>query len=186
MQTTQILPGKQRPLFTFCCSLLPVAAAGFDDLARRAAAQKTRVALHQAKLQDLAAAAADLQRIHAVDVACKLAELGRANGALEGRAIRLLKAAQLLKNKGLPPTKEEEAMRSKIEDIFLALTKTHSLREASLELAGQQQPRQPLRAAGFSALGASIAAQNSSLSRLLAALRADSERICAVERGCQQ
>ncbi|KAI8369271.1 nucleoporin complex subunit 54-domain-containing protein [Radiomyces spectabilis] len=101
--------------------MVPALAVGFEDLKKRIDAQENQSAAHKAKLTDIETKIKRLQQKEMQDTYTKLSEYKRRHMDL---AQRFLKHAQVLRNKGLSITPEEEAMRVQFENIQTQLLRS--------------------------------------------------------------
>ncbi|CAO3596565.1 unnamed protein product [Absidia cylindrospora] len=97
--------------------MVPTLAIGFSDIDKRMEAQNVLAQAHKAKLQEINEKVKKLQETTLLENANKLMEAKRQYMEITQRVIRFLKHTQVLRQKGLSITPEEEMMRTRFESI---------------------------------------------------------------------
>ncbi|ORZ12727.1 nucleoporin complex subunit 54-domain-containing protein [Absidia repens] len=97
--------------------MVPTLAIGFSDIDKRMEAQNLLSQAHKAKLQEINDKVKKLQETTLLENANKLMEAKRQYMEITQRVIRFLKHTQVLRQKGLSITPEEEMMRTRFESI---------------------------------------------------------------------
>ncbi|KAJ8659850.1 hypothetical protein O0I10_004443 [Lichtheimia ornata] len=119
--------------------LVPALAVGFDDVKKRMEAQERQAGAHLATLKEIQDKIKKLKGADAQSTANKLDEYKRRQMDLTQRVIKILKYAQVLRNKGLPLTSEEEAMRTLLENVQDQLLRSEQFRGKLSQLWAQLQ-----------------------------------------------
>ncbi|CDS12986.1 hypothetical protein LRAMOSA05170 [Lichtheimia ramosa] len=119
--------------------LVPALAVGFDDVKKRMEAQERQAGAHLATLKEIEDKIKKLKGADAQSTANKLDEYKRRQMDLTQRVIKILKYAQVLRNKGLPLTSEEEAMRTLLENVQDQLLRSEQFRGKLSQLWAQLQ-----------------------------------------------
>lgn len=99
--------------------MVPVIASGADDLTKRAGAQADRIAQHRRRLAELGESAAALRTLHSVSTSARLLEMQRRHGALSQRALRILRGVQILPERGVPFSREDDELRSRLQELLV-------------------------------------------------------------------
>ncbi|KAI8335930.1 nucleoporin complex subunit 54-domain-containing protein [Chlamydoabsidia padenii] len=97
--------------------MVPTQAIGFQDIEKRMEAQNLQSQAHKAKLQEIDEKIKKLQETTLLENANKLVEAKRQYMEVTQRVIKFLKHTQVLRQKGLSITPEEELMRTRFESI---------------------------------------------------------------------
>ncbi|KAG1465029.1 hypothetical protein G6F46_006190 [Rhizopus delemar] len=104
--------------------MVPALAIGFDDVQKRMDQQYRLSEAHDTKLKELETILNKIKTSRLVETAAKLNECKQRHMETVQRLIKFLKYAQVLRNKGLSITPEEEAMRTRFENIQQQLQKS--------------------------------------------------------------
>ncbi|ORX88786.1 hypothetical protein K493DRAFT_74561 [Basidiobolus meristosporus CBS 931.73] len=119
--------------------MVPVLAVGFDDIKKRTEQQEMQALAHKAKLEEIADKIKKLQEKHSLDTLVKMKEYKRRHMDLAHRVLQLMKQVQVLRNKGYSIRPEEEALKTRLENLHLELRKPSQYRSRLHELWSQVQ-----------------------------------------------
>ncbi|KAI9247141.1 nucleoporin complex subunit 54-domain-containing protein [Phascolomyces articulosus] len=119
--------------------LVPALAIGFEDVKKRMEAQEKQALAQISILKETEAKINKLRNTDALATAKKLEEYKTRHMELTQRVIWLLKKAQVLRNKGLPMTPEEEEMRATLENIQEQLLRSEQFHGKLSQLWAQLQ-----------------------------------------------
>ncbi|KAI8986344.1 nucleoporin complex subunit 54-domain-containing protein [Pilobolus umbonatus] len=97
--------------------MVPALAVGFDDVQKRINMQHKLSEAHMSKLNEIANLIKKLQQKDKEETASKLEEYKRKHMETTQRVLALLKYTQVLRNKGLSITPDEEAMCARFENV---------------------------------------------------------------------
>ncbi|KAG2197670.1 hypothetical protein INT47_002377 [Mucor saturninus] len=120
-------------------TMVPALAIGFDDVQKRMDQQQRLSEAHSEKLLQIQEI---LKKIHLKDMletATKVAEYKRRHMEAAQRVIKFLKYAQVLRNKGLSITPDEEVMRARFENIKDQLQRSEQFHGKLSQLWAQLQ-----------------------------------------------
>lgn len=120
-------------------TLVPALAIGFDDVQKRLDQQHRLSEAHSAKLKEIQDILKKIQSKDMVETATKLAEYKRKHMEAAQRVIKFLKYTQVLRNKGLSITPDEEAMRARFENIHDQLQRSEQFHGKLSQLWAQLQ-----------------------------------------------
>ncbi|EPZ33296.1 Nucleoporin Nup54, alpha-helical domain-containing protein [Rozella allomycis CSF55] len=98
--------------------MVPVLAVGVEDLQKRQVFQEKCFDLYQSKLSELVNKIDNIQRIMSVDTKTKIEVYKKRHLEISSRLLQL----QVIKNKSLPLTIEEENLRKRLEHMSVALS----------------------------------------------------------------
>ncbi|KAI7858821.1 nucleoporin complex subunit 54-domain-containing protein [Circinella umbellata] len=119
--------------------LVPALAVGFEDVKKRMEAQEKQAQAQMAILKETEDKINKLRNADALTTARKLDEYRTKHMELTQRVIWLLKKAQVLRNKGLAMTPEEEEMRATFENIQEQLNRSEQFHGKLSQLWAQLQ-----------------------------------------------
>ncbi|ORE11480.1 hypothetical protein BCV72DRAFT_106694 [Rhizopus microsporus var. microsporus] len=120
-------------------TLVPALAIGFDDVQKRLDMQSKLSEAHSEKLKELEQVLTKIQTSCLTATISKLDECKQRHMELAQRLVKFLKYAQVLRNKGLSITPDEEAMRTRLENIQEQLQKSELFRGKLNQLWAQLQ-----------------------------------------------
>lgn len=92
-------------------------AVGFSDLKQRIAEQDKATEAHQKALQDLRKVLDDIQHKHSLETSIKLEQYKQRHTELSHRVLKVMKKLEVLRCKGYGISMEEEAFRTKLENL---------------------------------------------------------------------
>ncbi|KAI9494689.1 nucleoporin complex subunit 54-domain-containing protein [Zychaea mexicana] len=118
---------------------VPALAIGFEDVKKRMEAQERQSLAQIAILKETQAKVDKLRNTDAVATAKKLEEYKTRHMELIQRVIWLLKKAQVLRNKGVPLTADEEKLRATLENIQEQLVQSEQFHGKLSQLWAQLQ-----------------------------------------------
>ncbi|KAF1800522.1 nucleoporin complex subunit 54-domain-containing protein [Mucor lusitanicus] len=118
---------------------VPALAIGFDDVQKRMDEQHKLSEAHSAKLAEIEAMIKEIQNKSQLETAVKLDEYKRKHMQAAQRVIKFLKYAQVLRNKGLSITPDEEVMRARLENIQDQLQRSEQFHGKLSQLWAQLQ-----------------------------------------------
>ncbi|ORX49847.1 hypothetical protein DM01DRAFT_1347656 [Hesseltinella vesiculosa] len=104
--------------------LVPTLAVGFTDLQKRMDAQNVQSQAYDNKLQEIRTKLEKMQQHSTVDSADKFKRATEKQRVLVQRVIQVLKYTQVLQQRGLSITQEEEDMRSAYEGLYEELARS--------------------------------------------------------------
>ncbi|OBZ88505.1 Nucleoporin nup44 [Choanephora cucurbitarum] len=120
-------------------TMVPALAIGFDDIQKRMDQQQRLSDAHNAKLDEIQILLKEIQRKSQLETTKKIEEYKRRHMQTAQRLVTLLKYAQVLRNKGLSITPDEEHMRSRLEDIQDQLQRSEQFHGKLSQLWAQLQ-----------------------------------------------
>ncbi|KAI9475965.1 MAG: nucleoporin complex subunit 54-domain-containing protein [Benjaminiella poitrasii] len=120
-------------------TMVPALAIGFDDVRKRMEEQYKMNEAHNAKLAEIKRILNEIQKKSQLETPVKLEEYKRRHMQTTQRVIKFLKYAQVLRNKGLSITPDEEMMRARLEDIQEQLQRSDQFRSKLSQLWAQLQ-----------------------------------------------
>ncbi|KAI8066983.1 nucleoporin complex subunit 54-domain-containing protein [Gilbertella persicaria] len=120
-------------------TMVPALAVGFEDVDKRMQEQQKMSEAHTAKLAEVQTLLKEVQRKDQLVTAVKLEESKRRHMQTRQRVITLLKYAQVLRNKGLSITPEEEKMRAQLEGMQDQLERSEQFHGKLSQLWAQLQ-----------------------------------------------
>ncbi|KAI8328704.1 nucleoporin complex subunit 54-domain-containing protein [Choanephora cucurbitarum] len=120
-------------------TMVPALAIGFDDIKKRMDQQQRLSEAHNAKLDEIQILLKEIQRKSQLETTKKIEEYKRRHMQTAQRLVTLLKYAQVLRNKGLSITPDEEHMRSRLEDIQDQLQRSEQFHGKLSQLWAQLQ-----------------------------------------------
>ncbi|GAA5812264.1 hypothetical protein MFLAVUS_005714 [Mucor flavus] len=120
-------------------TMVPALAVGFEDVEKRMEQQRLLCEAHNAKLVLMQDILKKIQLKDMLETATKLAEYKRRHMEAAQRVIKFLKYTQVLRNKGLSITPEEEEMRTRFEDIQDQLQRSEQFHGKLSQLWAQLQ-----------------------------------------------
>ncbi|RKP09042.1 nucleoporin complex subunit 54-domain-containing protein, partial [Thamnocephalis sphaerospora] len=115
--------------------LVPVLAVGFGDLEKRVEQQRLQTGAHDSTLAELRERLNKLRQAHDLHNAARLAESRRCQLALMQRVLDLMRSIHLLRSHGRSLRPEEEALRSRLEELQQRLMRPGQFRSRLQELA---------------------------------------------------
>ncbi|GAN02045.1 nucleoporin nup44 [Mucor ambiguus] len=118
---------------------VPALAIGFDDVQKRMDEQHKLSEAHSAKLAEIETMIKEIQKKSQLETAVKLEEYKRKHMQAAQRVIKFLKYAQVLRNKGLSITPDEEVMRARLENIQDQLQRSEQFHGKLSQLWAQLQ-----------------------------------------------
>ncbi|KAI7901449.1 nucleoporin complex subunit 54-domain-containing protein [Cokeromyces recurvatus] len=118
---------------------VPALAIGFDDVRKRMEEQHKLNEAHNAKLEEIKTILNKIQKMSQLETPVKLEEYKRRHMQTTQRVIKFLKYAQVLRNKGLSITPDEEMMRARLENIQEQLQRSDQFRSKLSQLWAQLQ-----------------------------------------------
>ncbi|KAK4512736.1 ubiquinol--cytochrome-c reductase subunit 6 [Mucor velutinosus] len=118
---------------------VPALAIGFDDVQKRMDEQHKLSEAHSAKLAEIETTIKEIQKKSQLETAVKLDEYKRKHMQAAQRVIKFLKYAQVLRNKGLSITPDEEVMRARLENIQAQLQRSEQFHGKLSQLWAQLQ-----------------------------------------------
>ncbi|KAI8645510.1 nucleoporin complex subunit 54-domain-containing protein [Parasitella parasitica] len=118
---------------------VPALAIGFDDVQKRMDEQHKLSEAHSAKLAEIQAMIKEIQKKSQLETGVKLDEYKRKHMKATQRVIKFLKYAQVLRNKGLSITPDEEVMRARLENIQDQLQRSEQFHGKLSQLWAQLQ-----------------------------------------------
>ncbi|KAG2235825.1 hypothetical protein INT48_003937 [Thamnidium elegans] len=120
-------------------TMVPALAVGFEDVEKRMEQQRLLCEAHNAKLVLMQDILKKVQLKDMLETATKLAEYKRRHMEAAQRVIKFLKYTQVLRNKGLSITPEEEEMRTRFENIQDQLQRSEQFHGKLSQLWAQLQ-----------------------------------------------
>ncbi|KAI8339304.1 nucleoporin complex subunit 54-domain-containing protein [Blakeslea trispora] len=120
-------------------TLVPALAIGFGDIEKRMEQQHKLSDAHNAKLEEIRILLKEIQRKSQLETTRKIEEYKRTHMQTAQRLVTLLKYAQVLRNKGLSITPDEEHMRARLEDIQDQLQRSEQFHGKLSQLWAQLQ-----------------------------------------------
>ncbi|ORY98951.1 nucleoporin complex subunit 54-domain-containing protein [Syncephalastrum racemosum] len=104
--------------------MVPTLAVGFEDVKKRMEIQEKQAGAHSAALEAIQDKLNKLKTIHAQETAARIEEYKRRQMELTQRVIAFIKCTQVLRNKGLPLSPEEDQMRTILENVEDQVTRS--------------------------------------------------------------
>ncbi|KAF9318353.1 hypothetical protein BG003_011366 [Podila horticola] len=119
--------------------MVPALAVGFEDLKKRMESQNDMTEMQRIKLDEIEAKMNDIMQFHLLQTASKVREFKRRHIQLAQRVLTLMKRVQILRNRGVPISQEEEKLRSRLEELLEQLKNPAHFRGKITELWAQIQ-----------------------------------------------
>ncbi|KAF9429757.1 hypothetical protein BGZ94_009589 [Podila epigama] len=131
MQAMQESPDKE--------CMVPALAIGFEDLKKRMESQGEMTEIQRIKLDEIEAKMNNIMQFHQLQTASKVREFKRRHIQLAQRVLTLMKRVQILRNRGVPVSQEEENLRVRLEGLLEQLKNPAHFRGKITELWAQIQ-----------------------------------------------
>ncbi|KAF8987527.1 hypothetical protein CPC16_004311 [Podila verticillata] len=119
--------------------MVPALAVGFEDLKKRMESQNDMTEMQRIKLDEIEAKMNDIMQFHLLQTASKVREFKRRHIQLAQRVLTLMKRVQILRNRGVPISQEEEKLRGRLEELLEQLKNPAHFRGKITELWAQIQ-----------------------------------------------
>ncbi|KAG0040627.1 hypothetical protein BGZ82_000585 [Podila clonocystis] len=119
--------------------MVPALAVGFEDLKKRMESQNDMTEMQRIKLDEVEAKMNDIMQFHLLQTASKVREFKRRHIQLAQRVLTLMKRVQILRNRGVPISQEEEKLRGRLEELLEQLKNPAHFRGKITELWAQIQ-----------------------------------------------
>ncbi|RKP20600.1 hypothetical protein ROZALSC1DRAFT_27923, partial [Rozella allomycis CSF55] len=165
--------------------MVPVLAVGVEDLQKRQVFQEKCFDLYQSKLSELVNKIDNIQRIMSVDTKTKIEVYKKRHLEISYRLLQL----QVIKNKSLPLTIEEENLRKRLEHMSVALSSNaNSVKVSVQELQVKAEMLKPqiyvsnsLNEDSLSQIHKILQEQQEGISCLIKVVKDDSKRIESIK-----
>ncbi|KAG0337610.1 hypothetical protein BG004_007570 [Podila humilis] len=119
--------------------MVPALAVGFEDLKKRMESQNDMTEMQRIKLNEIENKMNDIMQFHLLQTASKVREFKRRHIQLAQRVLTLMKRVQILRNRGVPISQEEENLRGRLEELLEQLKNPAHFRGKITELWAQIQ-----------------------------------------------
>ncbi|KAJ3303861.1 U4/U6 small nuclear ribonucleoprotein Prp4 [Kappamyces sp. JEL0829] len=135
--------------------MVPVLAVGFEGLKTRLEIQDAQLKIHKEKIQEFKSRLEKVERAHTVETIVKIEQYKRKQSQIAHKILQLMKAVQILRNKGYSLRAEEEAFMTRLISMDRDLAKPSVFRGRINEIYAHVQQQKDANRLVLGAYGSS-------------------------------